>query len=140
MGSPKAAMVVANFITGDSRVQKIARWVASAGWDVTLVGWSQGDRVERFALGQAKVVKVPVRSTRLAGGHWRQRALLTRSEGFEVLLDQLQPDLIHAHDISALGIAIRAKLFARQGNRDVKVIYDAHEYVAGLTYFPPDRR
>lgn len=143
MRPPKVAMVVANFITGDSRVQKVARWVAAAGWDVTLVGRSRGDRVERFALGRAKVIRVPVgsiRGSKPAGSDWRQRALLDDFKRFELVLDELRPDLIHAHDINTLGIAIRAKLLAAQRGQTVKVIYDAHEYVAGLTYIRPSWR
>jgi glycosyltransferase involved in cell wall biosynthesis len=135
MGPPKVVMVVTNFVTGDSRVQKMARWVARAGWDVTLVGRSKTDRQERFALGLARVIRVPVRPINSsAGGDWRRRVLLADYEGFELLLDELRPDLIHAHDIDTLGIAIRAKLRAQQEGREVKVVYDAHEYVAGLTY------
>ncbi len=48
------------------------------------------------------------------------------------LVDQLDPDLIHTHDIFHLGLAVRAKARARLKGRDVKVLYDAHEFVAGL--------
>jgi glycosyltransferase involved in cell wall biosynthesis len=140
MRPPKIAMVVANFITGDSRVQKAARWAASAGWDVTLIGRSKTGQLERFTLGRANVTRVPVRDLANGDGDWRQRALFADYERFESILDELRPDLIHAHDINMLGIAVRAKRRARLADHDVKVIYDAHEYVAGLTYVRPSWR
>lgn len=47
---------------------------------------------------------------------------------------ELEPDLIHAHDHSALAIAEHATLLARADRGDVKLLYDAHEYVAGVPY------
>jgi glycosyltransferase involved in cell wall biosynthesis len=64
-------MLVANGVVGDSRVQKIARSMAEAGWSVTLVGRAPGGRTERFALGGADVVLVPVPKT--VSGYERSR-------------------------------------------------------------------
>jgi glycosyltransferase involved in cell wall biosynthesis len=68
-------MLVANGVAGDSRVQKIAWSMAAAGWAVTLVGRATGGEVERYRLGAADVVLVPVATTvsgyervRLRGG------------------------------------------------------------------------
>lgn len=58
--APRVVMLVANGVAGDSRVQKIAWSMASAGWSVTLLGRAVGDRVERYRLGEAEVVLVPV--------------------------------------------------------------------------------
>ncbi|MDM4718290.1 glycosyltransferase [Micromonospora sp. WMMA1363] len=58
---PKLAVIVANGITGDSRVQKIAIAAARDGWDVTLIGVG-GDRVKRTKMGPIDVVRVPVRT------------------------------------------------------------------------------
>ncbi|GAA2227645.1 hypothetical protein GCM10010232_11730 [Streptomyces amakusaensis] len=57
---PKLAVVVANGITGDSRVQKTALAAAHAGWDVTLVGRAAGKKPEHSWLGPVKVVRLPV--------------------------------------------------------------------------------
>lgn len=72
---PKVVMLVANGVVGDSRVQKIAWSMAAAGYDVTLVGRSLGEELQRFTLGSANVVLVPVPKTvsayegaRLRGG------------------------------------------------------------------------
>ncbi|KKK05399.1 glycosyltransferase [Micromonospora sp. HK10] len=63
---PKLAVIVANGITGDSRVQKIAIAAARDGWDVTLIGVG-GDRVKRTRMGPIEVIRVPVRT------HMRQQ-------------------------------------------------------------------
>jgi len=72
---PRVAMLVANGVKGDSRVQKIAWSMAAAGWDVTLVGRAPGAEPERYRLGTADVLLVPVPKTvsayegaRLRGG------------------------------------------------------------------------
>ncbi|MER7459754.1 glycosyltransferase [Micromonospora sp. NPDC126480] len=63
---PRLAVIVANGITGDSRVQKIAIAAARDGWDVTLIGVG-GDRIKRTKMGPIEVVRVPVRT------HMRQQ-------------------------------------------------------------------
>jgi glycosyltransferase involved in cell wall biosynthesis len=55
------------------------------------------------------------------------------------MLDRLRPDVIHVHDVFMLGIAARAAhRFALEG-RDVKIIYDAHEYLPGIAVIAPRR-
>jgi glycosyltransferase involved in cell wall biosynthesis len=64
---------------------------------------------------------------------WRGRLpeLMDLEGIFTPWLVQLEPDLIHIHDIYLTGAGLLAKrALARQG-RQVKLIYDAHEYVAG---------
>jgi len=57
---PRVVMLVANGVAGDSRVQKIAWSMAAAGWSVTLVGRAAGDKAQRYRLGAAEVILVPV--------------------------------------------------------------------------------
>ncbi|MDR1118300.1 MAG: glycosyltransferase family 4 protein [Bifidobacteriaceae bacterium] len=56
---------------------------------------------------------------------------------FTPWMDRLRPDILHAHDIHPLGAAVNAKRRAARAGRPVKLVYDAHEYVAGLA--GPDR-
>lgn len=49
-------------------------------------------------------------------------------------IEELKPDLIHAHDFRMIGVAARAAVRARRAGRDVRVIYDAHEFVPGLAH------
>jgi glycosyltransferase involved in cell wall biosynthesis len=51
---------------------------------------------------------------------------------FGEVIDQLQPDLIHANDFYLLGVGARATLRARAAGRTVKLVWDAHELVSGL--------
>ncbi|MEK8143214.1 hypothetical protein NKH18_16665 [Streptomyces sp. M10(2022)] len=60
MKRPKLAVIVANGITGDSRVQKTALAAAREGWDVTLIGRSTGKDREYAWFGPVKVIRVPV--------------------------------------------------------------------------------
>ncbi|MFG3494102.1 glycosyltransferase family 4 protein [Streptomyces sp. NPDC047928] len=47
-------------------------------------------------------------------------------------IDELEPDLIHAHDFRMLGVGARAAVRGRAAGRPVKLVWDAHEYVPGL--------
>jgi glycogen(starch) synthase len=80
---------------------------------------------------------------RLGATYWRivlgaraWRRLEPRLWDFELtfgpIVDQLEPDLIHAHDFYMLGVGARAAQRARLAGRDTKLIWDAHELVSGL--------
>ena len=47
-------------------------------------------------------------------------------------IDRLRPDLIHANDFRMLGVAARAVVRAREQGRDVKLVWDAHEFLPGI--------
>ena len=70
-------MVVDNHVDGDSRVQKVARSAAAAGWDTVLVGRSRTSEVVTYDLGGAEVRLVPAGSAltthraRVPGRRWR---------------------------------------------------------------------
>ncbi|WP_189114225.1 glycosyltransferase family 4 protein [Pilimelia terevasa] len=53
-------MLVDNAVAGDSRVQKVARSAAEAGWQVTLLGVSPTDTAQRYRLGGAEVRLLPM--------------------------------------------------------------------------------
>jgi hypothetical protein len=77
---PRLVVVVANGITGDSRVQKTALAAARAGWAVFLVGVGTGTQPEISAMGPVQVVRVPVASTmrQSASASIRLRRLITQ--------------------------------------------------------------
>ncbi|MFD3405046.1 glycosyltransferase family 4 protein [Kribbella sp. NPDC058693] len=54
---------------------------------------------------------------------------------FGDLIDRLEPDVVHAHDMHVIGVATRAAGRAKLRGRTLKVVYDAHEYVAGLSMY-----
>lgn len=49
------------------------------------------------------------------------------------IIDKLKPDIIHAHDFNMIGVGARAAARARAAGRTVAFIYDAHEYVPGIS-------
>ncbi len=48
------------------------------------------------------------------------------------VIDHLRPDVVHAHDVHMLGVAVHAARRARRHGRDLKVVYDSHEFVPGM--------
>ncbi|GGK25932.1 hypothetical protein GCM10010124_18070 [Pilimelia terevasa] len=51
---------------------------------------------------------------------------------FGPTIDRLKPDLIHAHDFRMLGVGARAAMRGRLKGRQVKLVWDAHEYLPGI--------
>ncbi|GIG93908.1 hypothetical protein Pma05_04810 [Plantactinospora mayteni] len=237
-------MLVDNGVNGDSRVQKVARSAAEAGWDVTLLGRSPHGAAQTWRLGPAEVRLLPMpdplarrrHEFRRAWLRWplayppsgiaahraqwvrawqtdiRQREaeltlavraglagrrlerrrrrlriernathllrrwvslrywMLTRARkgrkltgpwdrlytwfwstvqggrawrrlepglwdyelAFGPVVDELAPDLIHAHDFRMVGVGARAKVRAAEAGRDVKLVWDAHEFLPGV--------
>jgi glycosyltransferase involved in cell wall biosynthesis len=56
---------------------------------------------------------------------------------FGDLIDRLEPDVVHAHDMHVIGVAARAAGRAKLRGKDLKVVYDAHEYVPGIALYGP---
>ncbi|GLZ09068.1 hypothetical protein Acsp03_65340 [Actinomadura sp. NBRC 104412] len=82
--------------------------------------------VERLAIGFWQ---------RLLGDRcWRvlDRSLWDWETAYGKVIDKLRPDIIHANDFRMLGVGARAALRARAKGRDVKLVWDAHEFVPGI--------
>jgi len=79
--APRLLVIVANGITGDSRVQKTAIAAARAGWDVTLLGAGgpPGRRLET-TMGAVQVIRLPLTKhyTHHSRGHRLRRLLSVR--------------------------------------------------------------
>lgn len=67
-------MVVGNGVQGDSRVQRVARAAADAGWEVLVVGRSPDPLEHRSAEAGVSVVLVPVPAVLAVGGLLRRTA------------------------------------------------------------------
>lgn len=52
---------------------------------------------------------------------------------FTRLLWQLEPDILHVHDIHLLGAGAQAKRVCAKHGRPAALVYDAHEFVSGLS-------
>jgi glycosyltransferase involved in cell wall biosynthesis len=48
------------------------------------------------------------------------------------VIDSLRPDLIHANDFRLLGVGARAAQRARATGRQVRLVWDAHEFLPGI--------
>jgi glycosyltransferase involved in cell wall biosynthesis len=53
------------------------------------------------------------------------------------VIAELAPDLLHAHDVHMVGIAHDAAARAQAAGRWLPWVYDAHEYVPGLSCYGP---
>ncbi|WP_436536952.1 glycosyltransferase family 4 protein [Actinoplanes sp. HUAS TT8] len=64
---------------------------------------------------------------------WRrlEPGLWNYERAFGKVIDELRPDLIHAHDFRMLGVGARAKQRAAEAGRTVKLVWDAHEFLPG---------
>lgn len=84
-------------------------------------------RVERRKLARQR--RGPVR--------WRAQhpRVLDYEVAFGPVIDALRPDVLHAHDMHIVGIAAHARARARAAGRDLPWVYDAHEYVPGLSEY-----
>ncbi|MEV6487849.1 glycosyltransferase [Actinoplanes sp. NPDC051633] len=218
--APRLLVVVANGITGDSRVQKTAIAAVRAGWDVTLLGTGgrSGRRIESV-MGGVRVIRLPMvweyakrskghrvrrivtqtgirnreglEGVRAAHNAWLRRttarigliggpmgrvlgsvvrvrqqfhSLRVRAFGWEEfhghrrptgnwrvdhpqlvdldlvfgpVIEELEPDLIHANDVTMIHAAALSVARMRARGRKVAWLYDAHEYVPGIDSWKP---
>ncbi|GGK25914.1 hypothetical protein GCM10010124_18050 [Pilimelia terevasa] len=231
---PRLAVVVANGITGDSRVQKSAIAAARAGWDVALLGVAADGLVSRSMMGPIRVSRVvvpayvrtsanahPWRSalTQFGIGHrtvlpyfdanyraaerrttarigdlraaarnggpgaaaavparlaltgglkvrravhqlrrraflWEQRQkrapagtwykdwpqLVDLDNSLGPAIERIRPDVIHANDITTIGVVAQAVSRMRARGETVRWLYDAHEFVPGVDWPSPHQR
>ncbi|MDI2132266.1 glycosyltransferase [Yinghuangia seranimata] len=242
--APRLVLLRMNWITGDSRVQKLALAMAERGWDVVVLGRSRTDAREVTVLGgpgpgAATVIRVPVpalaapyrralrqrgvlgrvgflsrddevadraavnfkrrelaadqgqattataravhglkragvnaararhmlrrTATRRHSAHiarvarpgakaraavytwlaegsgWRatQPQLVDFEAAFGPEIDALRPAVVHAQDITALGVGARAVGRAREAGLPTVLVYDAQEFIPGAGYPDP---
>jgi glycosyltransferase involved in cell wall biosynthesis len=126
-----------------------ARWLASRSPLALALArrWLVDRRVqasERLRDRRRRAIGLP---DRIASRWWR---LIRRGDAWQRLdpsiwdwvdaylpvLERLQPDLVHANDHRMLHVAARAKLRAAVQGRSIKVVWDAHEWLAGMPVSP----
>lgn len=75
-------------------------------------------------------------------GAWRrlEPSLWDYELAYGPVLDALQPDLIHANDFRMLGVGARAKIRAAARGREIKLVWDAHEFLPGVRPWRDDAR
>ncbi|MFI7506040.1 glycosyltransferase family 4 protein [Micromonospora aurantiaca] len=90
-------------------------------------------RAARLARRPVEHAQVRYWRARLRDGAWRrlEPGLWDYERVAGPVVDELRPDLIHAHDFRMLGVAARAVDRARAAGRDTKLVWDAHEWLPG---------
>lgn len=155
--SPKTMHIVLNSVAEDSRVLKCAWSLASAGWDVLVCGATAGSEVDSLSIGDARIwrlkLKPVVNQAQTARVLRKLRYYKRRFEAkylkakepmipnyrmaLRALLpvaEEYSPDVIHAHDYTALPIAGAIVEKLRADGKKVELVYDAHEYVPGVPH------
>jgi glycosyltransferase involved in cell wall biosynthesis len=120
------------------------------GVRVPLIAHRIGRKIERVWIGR-RIRQTKARATYLEReGRWEHlerrwwgallgdrawRRLDINMQRFELAFRpeilRLEPDLLHAHDAYSIGVCVRAAEHLRRRGKDVKVVYDAHEFVPG---------
>lgn len=155
--SPRTMHIVLNDVAEDSRVLKCAWSLANAGWDVLVCGARPSHHDDQLKIGYAIIervhLKIVVKQSTFA---FILRALRYYKRKFQAkflpsvppvipnllrsrltlkpIALEFKPDVIHAHDYTALPVAgALVEYLATQGHT-AELIYDAHEYVPGVSH------
>jgi glycogen synthase len=92
----------------------------------------------------APLTKLPISAwQKLLGDRaWRRLdpGLWDYEIAFAPVIDELAPDIIHAHDFRMVGVGVRARMRARAAGRRTRLLWDAHEFVAGINGRPDNPR
>ncbi len=90
-------------------------------------------RLARLARRPVEHVQVRFWQAVLGDRCWRrlEPGLENYERAFGAVIDELAPDLIHAHDFRMLGVGARAARRARAAGRPVRLVWDAHEFLPG---------
>ena len=120
----KVVSVVLNNFKNDSRVLKENISLQNAGYDVKVVAlWEDGVKEKEV------VQNIPVHRVRLTSKDWSKNIFVSFLKYLEwiyrIAKEYKNTDIFHCNDLNALpvGVVIK-KLF----NKNVKIVYDAHEY------------
>ena len=155
--APRTMHIVLNNVLEDSRVLKCAWSLGNAGWDVLVCGVRPNHHDDSMNIGYAEIrrvhLKVVIKQKSLAFffralRYYKRRFqakylpvrepaipnLSRASETLKPIALQFKPDIIHAHDYTALPIAGALVEFLGSKGQSVKLIYDAHEYVPGVSH------
>lgn len=155
--APRTLHIVLNSVVEDSRVLKCAWSLGNAGWDVLVVGATNSSRVDELHIGYAEIkrlhLKPVVSNVRVAIVLRVLRRIKRRIENRIIRkinppIPNLQrsvhaitpiafdflPDVIHAHDYTALPIAGAILERMVKAGHSPSLVYDAHEYVPGVAH------
>ncbi len=155
--SPRAMHIVFNGVVEDSRVLKCAWSLGNAGWDVLVCGARPNLHDDSLRIGYSRIdrvhLKIVVKQMGIAKilralKYYRRRFVIKYMPAREPVIPNfsrsfatlkpialsLKPHVIHAHDYTALPVAgALVEYLATQGHI-TKLVYDAHEYVPGVSH------
>ena len=155
--APKALHIVLNGVVEDSRVLKCAWSLSNAGWDVLVCGSTPTGKIDKLSVGYAEIQLLPLKFTfsgKIIARILRKIRFLARKTLEKLIPNstplipnyaksvkaltpvalQFSPDVIHAHDYTALPVATEITQLLRAQGKKVSLIYDAHEYVPGVSH------
>jgi glycosyltransferase involved in cell wall biosynthesis len=155
--TPRTMHIVFNSVTEDSRVLKCAWSLANSGWDVLVCGSRPGYKDDQLKIGYATIERVYLkvvikqnafafilRALRYYKRRFQEKFLpavppaipnLTRSRStLKPVALEFKPDVIHAHDYTALPVAGALVEYLASMGHTAQLIYDAHEYVPGVSH------
>ena len=158
--NPRTLHIVLNNVVVDSRVLKCAWSLGNAGWDVIVTGATAVTYSDEIGIGYARILRLPLR---IVLSYSKPAKVLRRLKSYKVRAEarllpkrdpgipnlaralkvispvafEFKPDIIHAHDYSALPIAGQIVADLNKAGIPTKLIYDAHEYVPGVAHLKP---
>ena len=155
--NPKTLHIVLNAVTEDSRVLKCAWSLGNAGWDVIVAGATPFTHNDALSIGYARIKRLPLKvvlkqdllakvlrklryyqrrfQARFLGGYTPGVPNWGRAtKAIKPLALDFKPDIVHAHDYTALPIAGEIVQALREAGHEAALVYDAHEYVPGVAH------
>jgi glycosyltransferase involved in cell wall biosynthesis len=120
----KVISIVLNNFTNDSRVLKEAISLKNAGYDVRVVALYEKPLNEFDEIQGISVHRIKLQTRK-----WSKNKLIQLIKYLEfvykVIKKYKKVDIIHCNDLNTLPIGVLVKKFF---NKNIKIIYDAHEY------------
>ena len=156
-GAPRTLHIVLNSVVEDSRVLKCGWSLGNAGWDVLILGATSQPFEDQLTIGYATIRRVSFKPVvtqdfiakvlrrlryykRRLEAHFlpkRKPAVPNFSRAIKVATPialEFLPDVIHAHDYTALPIAGALIDVLKEQGHVAHLVYDAHEYVPGVAH------
>lgn len=121
-------MLLSNAYRPDPRVQREARGLTEAGYQVTIICWDRrAELPQNESDGQINIIRVKDVLSNYGSG-WRQLFYLPRFWRKAIkLARELKPDVVHCHDLDTLYAGRQLKK-----QTGCALIYDAHEHYPAL--------
>jgi glycosyltransferase involved in cell wall biosynthesis len=108
----------------DTRVYREAISLVNSGFEVTVFCWAR--RMDKYSTKweeERNGIKVVRIFEDLEGGFFSKlRSFKKAMKQLETKIEEYKPDIVHAHDLEVLDVAVNVKKFT-----NVKVIFDSHE-------------